>query len=112
MLGRCNDLDVAWFEVGRGDPLILIHGLADDHRAWRRALPDLLLRHRVILYDLRGHGPTRLGEPDGTLRQLGADLVALMDSPALERAHVAGLSLGGTIAIRVAIANPRRVACL
>src|SRR2546430_2638488 len=109
MLARCSDIDVAWFEVGRGDPLILIHGLADDHRAWRRALPDLMLRHRVILYDLRGHGQTRLGEPDGTLRQLGADLVALMDSLALERAHVAGFSLGGTIAMRVAIDNPGRV---
>src|SRR3989442_12638304 len=109
MLARCSDIDVAWFEVGRGDPLILIHGLADDHRAWRRVLPDLMLRHRVILYDLRGHGQTRLGEPDGTLRQLGADLVALMDSLALERAHVAGFSLGGTIAMRVAIDNPGRV---
>jgi len=109
MLARCNGIDVAWFEVGRGDPLILIHGLADDHRAWRRALPDLMLRHRVILYDLRGHGQTSLGLPDGTLRQLGADLVALLDALGIERAHVAGFSLGGTIAMRVAIDNPARV---
>lgn len=106
MLARCNDIDVAWFEVGRGDPLVLIHGLADDHRAWRRTLPDLMLRHRVILYDLRGHGQTSLGKPDGTLRQLGADLVALIDALGIARAHLAGFSLGGTIAMRVAIDNP------
>jgi pimeloyl-ACP methyl ester carboxylesterase len=109
MLARCNDIDVAWFEAGRGEPLILVHGLADDHRAWRRSLPDLMLRHRVILYDLRGHGETSLGEPDGTLSQLGTDLVALMDALDVERAHVAGFSLGGTIAMRAAIDHPDRI---
>jgi len=109
MLARCNDIDVAWFEAGRGEALILVHGLADDHRAWRRSLPDLMLRHRVILYDLRGHGQTSLGNPDGTLRQLGADLIALMDALGVERAHVAGFSLGGTIAMRAAIDHPDRV---
>lgn len=109
MRARCNDLDVAWFEAGRGDPLILIHGLADDHRAWRRAVPDLMLRRRVIMYDLRGHGETSLGSPDGTLRQLGDDLVALMDTIGVSRADVAGFSLGGTIAMRVGIDHASRV---
>lgn len=109
MRATCNDIEVAWFEVGRGDPLVLIHGLADDHRAWRRALPDLALRHRVVLYDLRGHGQTSLGEPDGTLRQLGDDLVALMDAIGVGRADVAGFSLGGTIAMRACIDHPDRI---
>lgn len=112
MLARCNDIDVACFEAGRGEPLILVHGLADDHRAWRRTLPDLLLRHRVLMYDLRGHGQTTLGLPDGTLRQLGADLVALMDAIGIDRAAIAGFSLGGTIAMRVAIDHPERVGAL
>lgn len=109
MRARCDDIDVAWFEVGRGEPLVLIHGLADDHRAWRRAVPDLMLRHRVFLYDLRGHGETTLGRPDGTLRQLGADLAGLLDAIEVERADVAGFSLGGTIAMRTAIDHPERV---
>src|SRR5258708_16664267 len=109
MRARCNDIDVAWFEVGRGEPLILIHGLADDHRAWRRALPSLMLRHRVLMYDLRGHGGTSLGRPDGTLDQLGSDLDSLMDSIGVDTAHVAGFSLGGTIAMRMAIDHPSRV---
>ena len=112
MHSRCDDIDVAWFEAGRGDPLVLIHGLADDHRAWRRTLPDLMLRHRVVLYDLRGHGQTSLGEPDGSLRQLGADLIALLDALDIERAHVAGFSLGGTVAMRAAIDRPQRVRSL
>src|SRR5229473_3962354 len=109
MRARCNDIDVAWYEVGRGEPLILIHGLADDHRAWRRALPGLLLRHRVLMYDLRGHGGTSLGRPEGTLTQLGADLASLMDAAGVDGAHIAGFSLGGTIAMRMAIDHPARV---
>ena len=109
MRARLRDLDVAWFEAGRGEPLVLVHGLADDHRAWRRSLPDLLLSHRVILYDLRGHGQTTLGEPDGSLRQLGDDLAALLDAIGVDSADVAGFSLGGTIAMRVAIDHPERV---
>jgi len=109
MHARCDDVDVAWFEAGRGDPLVLIHGLGDDHRAWRRAVPDLMLRHRVLLYDLRGHGQTTLGKPDGSLRQLGQDLVALLDALDVERARIAGFSLGGTIAMRVGIEHRERV---
>jgi pimeloyl-ACP methyl ester carboxylesterase len=109
MRARCNDIDVAWFEVGRGAPLILIHGLADDHRAWRRALPDLVLRHRVLMYDLRGHGETSLGRPDGTLAQLAADLASLIKSIGAGSADVAGFSLGGTIAMRMAIDHPELV---
>jgi len=109
MRAHCNDIDIAWFEVGRGEPLILIHGLADDHRAWRRALPDLLTRHRVLMYDLRGHGETSLGRPDGTLTQLAADLASLMEAIGVDRADVAGFSLGGTIAMRMAIDHPEKV---
>ncbi|HKW70215.1 MAG TPA: alpha/beta fold hydrolase [Candidatus Dormibacteraeota bacterium] len=109
MLARCKDINVAWSEAGRGAPLVLIHGLADDHRAWRQALPDLMLRRRVILYDLRGHGETSLGEPDGSLAQLGADLISLLDGLDIERPDIAGFSLGGTIAMRSAIDHPERV---
>jgi pimeloyl-ACP methyl ester carboxylesterase len=109
MRARTGDIETAWFEIGRGSPLILIHGLADDHRLWRKAVPDLALRHRVILYDVRGHGQSTVGEADGTLDQLGGDLARLLDAIGLERAAVAGFSLGGTIAMRLAIDHPERV---
>ena len=109
MRARCADIDVAWYEVGRGEPLVLIHGLGDDHRAWRKTVPDLMLRRRVILYDLRGHGATSVGEPDSTLQQLGADLAALLEVLELERPLIAGFSLGGTIAMRLALDRPELV---
>lgn len=112
MLSRCRDIDVAWYEVGRGSPVVLIHGLGDDHRAWRRTLPDLMLDRRVILYDLRGHGGTSLGEPDSTLAQLGGDLAALLEEIGLDRPLLAGFSLGGTVAMRLALDRPELVGAL
>jgi pimeloyl-ACP methyl ester carboxylesterase len=112
VLARANGIDVAWFEVGRGDPVVLVHGLADDHRAWRRVVAPLMLTRRVLLYDFRGHGASSVGAADGTLHQLGADLVGLLDAVGLERAVVAGFSLGGTIAMRAAIDHPERIAAL
>ena len=109
MRAACGDLDVAWFEWGRGEPLVLVHGLADDHRAWRRVLPWLVVQRRVIAYDLRGHGQTSLGSPDGTLGQLARDLLNLLDAVGLERADLCGFSLGGTIVLRAAIDDPERV---
>lgn len=112
MRTKTGDIETAWHEVGIGPPVVLIHGLADDHRAWRRVAGRLMLDHRVILYDLRGHGQSSLGEADGSLAQLGADLLALCDALSVERCTLAGFSLGGTIAMRAAIDAPERVAAL
>lgn len=109
---QCRDIETAWYEVGRGHPLVLVHGLADDHRAWRKMLPELALHHRVILYDFRGHGQSTLGEPSGSLEQLAEDLVSLLDHLELDAADLCGFSLGGTIVMKAAIDHPDRVAHL
>lgn len=106
---QCRDIETAWYEVGRGEPLVLVHGLGDDHRAWRKVLPPLALRQRVLLYDFRGHGQSTVGTADGSLEQLAGDLVALLDHLGLESADLCGFSLGGTIVMKTAAAHPERV---
>lgn len=106
---RSGDLEVAVHEWGSGPPLVLLHGLGDDHRALRRLVPELSARHRVVAPDLRGHGGTSLGHADGTLGQLATDVVALLDTLGLDRVDLAGFSLGGTIALQVAAQTPERV---
>jgi len=106
-------MTAARYEVGRGEPVVLVHGLGDDHRAWRRVVAPLMLTRRVVLYDLRGHGGSPVGDDaDGSLAQLGKDLIDVLDDAGIERATIAGFSLGGTIAMRAAIDAPDRVSAL
>ncbi|MDE3130708.1 MAG: alpha/beta fold hydrolase [Acidobacteriota bacterium] len=106
---RANGIATRYWEIGEGEPVVLIHGLADDHRAWRRVIGQLMLDRRVIVYNLRGHGGTELGEADGTLGQLGADLLFLCEALKLSKPTLAGFSLGGTIAMRAALDAPDAV---
>lgn len=92
--------------------LILVHALGLDHRMWRDVIPLIADRFRVIAYDLRGHG-TAAGAPRAIgLETYADDLVALLDGLRIESAHVVGLSLGGSIALQVALTRPERMKSL
>jgi len=106
---RSGDLEVAVHEWGSGPALLFLHGLGDDHRALRRLVPELSLGHRVVAPDMRGHGGTSLGHADGSLAQLATDVVSLLDTLGLDLVDLAGFSLGGAIALQVAIQAPDRV---
>ena len=84
-------------EKGKGAPLILIHGHSFDHQMWDKQFEVFAKKYRVIRYDLRGYGRSsmfREGEP--FMHQ--QDLLELMDTLKIKKAHLLGLSLGGFIA--------------
>ncbi|MDQ3631658.1 MAG: alpha/beta hydrolase [Actinomycetota bacterium] len=99
-------------DAGDGPPVVLLHGLTATHRyvvMGSKALERA--GHRVIAYDARGHGAST--PADGyTYPELAADLRALLDRHGLERAVLAGASMGAHTALRLALDAPRRVAGL
>lgn len=98
-----GDIDVAYRRCGTGPRLVLLHGLGQDHRIWDE-VQDELGEFETIAYDLRGHGGTWMGDGDGTLGQLGRDLVAFLEfvGPAV----CVGFSLGGSVALWAAAERP------
>ena len=103
MVGRGHETAVhgttiTWGELGDGPPLVLLHGLQDSHRTWRRIAPILARRRRVLMPDLAGHGWS--GRPDApyTLSYHGAVIAAWMDAIGVPRAHLCGHSYGGGVA--------------
>ena len=92
--------------AGEGAPVILLHGGNLDRRMWDAEFEFLRQHYRVIRYDGRGYG--RSGRVDTTFAAHD-DLLVLMDSLALPRATLIGLSLGGRISIDFALAHPDRV---
>src|SRR5689334_2508018 len=101
VVGRSNvgpACSIAWTELGSGPPVVLLHGLGDSHRTWRRVAPRLAREYRVLMPDLPGHGLS--GRPDApyTLGWYAETIAAWLDALGLERAHVVGHSFGGGVA--------------
>lgn len=95
-----------------GSPLLLLEGMGGDIPGWRRNIPTLADRRRVIAYDFRGNGRSDKPDRPMTVQTLVDDTVALLDELGARRAHVYGQSLGGMVAQELALAHPDRVRSL
>src|SRR5207244_8092823 len=104
-----DSIELYYEEHGRGDPLLLIMGLAADSTAWMFQVPDFAERYRTIVFDNRGVG--RSSKPRGpyTIHEMADDAAGLLDVIGIERAHVVGVSMGGMIAQELALRHPERV---
>jgi pimeloyl-ACP methyl ester carboxylesterase len=105
-------LDFAVHDEGEGPAVVLLHGFPDSHDLWRHQVPALVAAgYRVIAPDLRGTGES--ARPDavddyGVLNIVG-DVMGIMDSLGVERAHVVGHDWGAAIAWAFAAFVPDRV---
>jgi len=97
---------------GSGTPLVLTHGLGDTLHFWDDVVPMLTAHHAVLRWDVRGFGLSDKPAGPYTPALLAADLAALLDTLGIADAHVAGLSMGGVIAQRLALDHPTRVRSL
>lgn len=103
---------IHYADEGSGFPVVLIHGLAGDHAAWRPQIDAFRGRHRMVAFDNRGAGKsTQLDEPL-TTEDLARDTLGLMDHLGIELAHVIGRSMGGAIGQHMALLAPERVQTL
>lgn len=93
-------------------PLLLIHGFGGDLTNWMMNQGALAAQGRVITFDLPGHGESTKDVGDGTPAALAGVVSGLLDALGVEKAHVAGHSLGGAVALALAQAAPDRVASL
>ena len=91
---------VRYFEAGSGPPLVLIHGFLVNHKEWALVIPGLAKHFRVIAPDLPGFGeserPAEFRYEREGYAEVVRDLIAGLDIP---RAHIAGHSMGGAIAL-------------
>jgi pimeloyl-ACP methyl ester carboxylesterase len=101
-------------EDGSGSPLVLAYGIGGNTDMWNTNAAALAARHRLVLWEPRGHA--RSDSPEDPARysfqRWALDLRDLLDHLRIRRAHVGGLSLGGGIATRFALRYPGRVRSL
>lgn len=95
-------------EQGSGEPVILIHGHSLDRRMWDGQFSELARRYRVIRYDMRGYGKST-PQIENFQFTHAEDLIVLMDSLHIDKAHIIGLSLGGEVGADMVGWFPERV---
>jgi pimeloyl-ACP methyl ester carboxylesterase len=98
-------------EAGSGAPVVLLHGLFGAGQNWGAIRAALAPRFRVITPDLRNHGASGR-DADMTYAAMAGDVAATMDALGIPRAAVLGHSMGGKVAMALALAHPDRVARL
>jgi pimeloyl-ACP methyl ester carboxylesterase len=91
---------------GRGPTVVLIHAFHMDLREWDDVVPLVVGTSRVLRYDVRGHGRSKITSP---LPSSVDDLLSLLDELKVARATLAGLSMGSNVALDFALTHPDRV---
>lgn len=97
MIALCGDIEIGYEDAGSGLPVVFLHGFPHDRSLWAPQIGALVDRCRCIAPDLRGFGETSVEGPYSMARYAD-DVVALLDMLQIERAVIAGLSMGGYIA--------------
>ncbi|MEU3529456.1 alpha/beta hydrolase [Streptomyces sp. NPDC038707] len=94
--------------AGKGDAVLLIHGIGDSSDTWRDVMPGLARSHRVIAPDLLGHGHSDKPRADYSLAAYANGMRDLLSVLGVERATIVGHSLGGAVAMQFAYQFPER----
>ena len=91
-----------------GEPLVMLHGWPQHWWCWRKVIPALAERYRVICPDLRGHGWSDAPADGYDKPQFAADLVALLDALGLDRVRLVGHDWGAMAGFLACIRHPER----
>jgi pimeloyl-ACP methyl ester carboxylesterase len=105
---------IRYDERGRGPAILLSHGFSATSEMWNGQVAEFEADHRVITWDLRGHGQSDSPEQPADYSRSAAvgDMRAILDACRIERAVIGGLSLGGYLSLAFTLAHPERVRAL
>ncbi|MFI7489070.1 alpha/beta fold hydrolase [Micromonospora echinaurantiaca] len=104
-----NGVHLYYETHGTGRPMILLHGGLGSGEMFGPILPTLAEHHQVVAVDLQGHGRTADIDRPLDVRLMADDVAALIDHLGLDKPDVVGFSLGGGVALQVAIRHPEKV---
>ena len=106
---QAADARIRYYRMGEGPPVILLHGLGEAAVVWYSNMEPLSDGHSVYALDLPGHGASDKPNWSYSLEQSVDFLGAFMDALGLERASLVGNSMGGLLALALALERPQRV---
>ena len=109
---RIGDIALYYDITGKGQSILLIHGLGSGARDWEMQVPFLSQSFQVVTVDVRGHGQSDKPPGPYSIPLFAADTIELIRSLDIAPVHVIGISMGGMIAFQVAVDAPEMVKSL
>lgn len=106
-LTMVNTHKIAYNCYGQGTPVLLLHGLGSCGKDWQAQIEALAPYYFVIVPDLRGHGDSDKPSGPYSIRGMAEDIRQLLRQLNFQRCHVIGLSMGGMIALQLAVDHPK-----
>ena len=105
---QINGIQLYYESTGEGFPLVLAHEFAGDFRSWEPQVRYFSRRYRVITYNARGYPPSDVphDEDDYSQEMAVEDLHGLLEHLNIDKAHICGLSMGGTLALNFGLTYP------
>ena len=109
-----NGIKIYYEDHGHGPAILMSHGYSATCRMWDAQIAAFAPRHRIIVWDMRGHGETDDPEDPAAYSEARtvADMAALLGHYGIERAVIGGLSLGGYMSLGFHLAHPEMVRAL
>lgn len=110
MIATADGTKLYYEEAGAGTPVVFVHEFAGDYRTWEPQMRYFSRSHRCVTYSQRGYPPSEVPSDPARYGQdvARADVIAVMDALAIERAHVVGHSMGAYTALHVGLRHPQR----
>jgi pimeloyl-ACP methyl ester carboxylesterase len=109
---QLNGLEIHYDVHGEGDPLICVHGLSCDRRAWALQIEPFSHEYQAVFFDNRDVGQSSLATEAYSTADMADDVLALADHLGFDTFHLLGVSLGGMASQHVALKAPERVRTL
>lgn len=106
---KVNNIDIYYDIHGQGQPLVFIAGLGLDLSEYGSLVTELAQNNRVLAFDNRGAGRSDKPDEAYTIEQMADDTAKLMEALDFKPAHILGFSMGGRIAIALALEKPELV---
>ncbi|MFD2914544.1 alpha/beta fold hydrolase [Psychroserpens luteus] len=103
---QVNTIELDYEDYGKGNVLLLLHGLGSTKKDWDAQVPFFSKTHRVITLDLRGHGDSTIPLNDYGVELMTEDVKQLLDQLNIKKATLVGFSMGGAIAFEMASKHP------
>jgi len=103
-----GNLNLNYLKSGRGDPVVLIHGMGSDHTVWEGLVPLLRDDYETIAVDLRGHGHSSKTAGPYSIELFAEDVYLFLESQNIDQAHFIGHSMGGLILHELTVQHPEK----